>query len=62
MIELGPDGFESAAHVRVIHHPAQFEIAIPLDGDFNLKTVAVQAAAFVGFGQSRQKVGGFKLK
>ncbi len=62
MIELFPKGLEMGGDVRVIHQPAELRITFAGHRDFHAKAVAVQAAAFVRFGQMRQQVRGFELK
>lgn len=62
VVQLFPNRLEGGGDVRVIHEPAVFGIAFTRDDDFDFEAVAVEPAAFVGPGQTRQQMRGFKLK
>ena len=62
MVKLFPNRAEGVADFRIIHHPAEFWIAGAVDGDLDFEAMAVQAAAFVGFGKMRQQMRGLDLK
>ena len=62
VIQLLPNRFKRVRNFGVVHHPAEFGIALARDGNFHLETVPMQAAAFVRFGKARQEMRGFKLK
>ena len=54
MIQLLPKRLERCGDIGVIDHPAKFGIALALDHNLCLKTVAVQSAALVILRQVRQ--------
>ncbi len=62
MIETLHYGFERFADVGVIDQPAESRIHLAGHDDFDLETVAMQAAAFMRRWQIRQQVRRFKLK
>src|SRR5829696_5249427 len=62
MIQAVEDWLEGRRDIRVIHKPSKFRIAFACHDNFDDKTVAVQTAALMGFGQIRQEVCGFELK
>jgi len=62
MIQLFPNRFERGRNICIVHHPAQFWIAVASHDDIDFETMSVQPAALVGFRQVRQKVGGFELE
>jgi hypothetical protein len=62
VVEFFPERFEHVGDVGVIHDPAELWVARAFHHDFSAEAVAVQAAAFVRFGQVRQEVRCFELE
>ena len=60
--ENGKERLEGGRNLGVIHQPPQPRIALARHHHLHPKTMAVEAATLVRFGQARQQMSRFKLE